>query len=201
MGQLSEGRMSDLAFYKFIEGLKKVTRFRPFERLHENVAGHCFSALMLAYDILGRYDLNLNKTRALELLLFHDIPEIGMQFDITAPESASSSEIKKRKSELEAEIVEKSSKMFNRPNIKTFYDEFEAKQTREALFANLIDKLDASIHILTNKCSDFACDEDFEFILHYTDKFIIHFPQLKDLDAKIKSEINDIYEDFKKRKC
>ena len=192
--------MKDLEFYKFIEGLKKVTRFRPFDRLHENVAGHCYSSLMLAYDIMSHYDLNLNKERVLELILFHDIPEIGMKFDITAPECASSNDIKAKKREFEFAKVEDASNKFNRPNIKERFKEFEDKTSKEALFANFIDKLDASIHILTNKCADFECEEDFEFILHYIDPYMVYFPELNELVCEIKSEITKIYENFKMEK-
>lgn len=191
--------MESLEFYKFIEGLKKVTRFRPFEGLHENVAGHCYSAIMLAYDIMSQYDLNLNKNHVFELLLFHDIPEIGMEYDITAPESANSKDTKAKKKEIETAKAEMASKKFNRPKLKEFYIEFEDKKSREALFANFIDKLDTSIHVLTNKCADFKCNDDYEFILHYIDKYAIHFPQLDKLVQSVKAELNSLYNEFKKR--
>ena len=192
--------MKDLDFYEFLEGIKKVTRFRPFNGLHENVAGHCFNAIMLAFDLMEKYDLNLDKQEVLRILMVHDLVEIGMDYDITAPESAGSKDIKEKKKQLELDAVKNISKNFGRKYIEENFIKFEGKETREALFANLVDKVETSIHILTNKCADFACDEDFEFILHYTDKYAQHFPELNDLILDIKNGLQEVYQEFKNKK-
>jgi len=191
---------TDLEYYKTLEKIKKVTRYQPFEELHESVAGHCFLAVMLAYDIMDKYDLKLNKNRVVELLLFHDLSEIGMKFDFPADVVAKSPDLKIKKHEMERTKVSKMGKDFQRCEIEEMFNEFENKETRESLFANLIDKMESAIYILTNECAGFKCNEDFEFILHYPDKFVKHFPELKDFADKVKEGLQEHYENFKNKK-
>lgn len=188
----------DLEYYKTLEGIKKVTRYKPHEGLHESVAGHCYMALMLAHDIMNKYDLGLNKDLVNELLLFHDLSEIGMKFDFAADETAKSKEMQCNKKQLETMKVNQFSEDYNRPEIRINFEKFEAKETREALFANLIDKLEAQIYILTNKCASFKKNEDYEFIIQYSDKYSQYFPQLNDLVGQVKAGLNALYDEFKK---
>ena len=187
----------ELEYYKTLEGIKKVTRYQPFEKLHENVAGHCYMAVMLANDLMCRYDLNLDKSLVFEMLLVHDLSELGMTFDFPADVVAKSNDLKTKKQQLEVAKVKKLSEDFDRPQIQNLFSMFEEKTTREALFANLVDKLEAALYILTNECAGFKCNDDFEFILHYPDKFVAHFPELKDVADEIKAGIEKHYKKFK----
>lgn len=45
-----------IEFYSYIEQLKCVTRYKSFKAMHENVAGHIFGTLFVAYDLMAKYD-------------------------------------------------------------------------------------------------------------------------------------------------
>lgn len=188
-----------LEYYKFLQGLKTVNRYKPFKGLQEKVAGHVYMTIMLANDIMDNYNLNLNKDLVLKLLMYHDLAEIGMSYDFPADVTSRSEDSKKQKKALEIAKIDNMSKQFKRPQIKTLFDNFDNLQTREALFANLVDKLEASIHILTNKCAGFKCNDDYEFILHYAERYISHFPELKPLLNTMVKELNKFYTNFKKK--
>lgn len=186
----------NLTYYKHLQGIKKVTRFKMEKPLQEPTASHVFLTIALANDIIDHYNLNLNKARVIELLIYHDFAEIGMEYDFPAAQTSRSSEQKKIKKELETNNILNMSKKFSRPEIKANFDCFENPKTDEEIFANLIDKIETSVHIADEKCAGFVIPEDFEFILHYTDKYN-KFPQLENLIESIKFELNKCYEEFK----
>ncbi len=189
----------DLEFYKMLEGIKKVTRYQPFKELQENVAGHCYMTIVLAFDIMNKYNLKLNKEHVLEMLLYHDLPEIGMTFDFPADVVARTENMQAKKAELEQAKVENISETYSRKQIKKLFIEFETKKTREALFANLMDKLEAAIHIATNKCSGFKCNEDYEFIINYFAVYAKHFPELNKLISAVRNNLQQLYDEFKNK--
>lgn len=190
-------REKDLEFYKIFEGLTSVTRFRPTKELHESVASHCFMAIALANDIIDTHQLDLDKNIVTKLLIYHDLPEVGMEFDFPAPEIANSKDLKSHKKQLEMDKVKTLSNTYSRTEIQLYFKEFEDMLTKESHFANLIDKLETSIYILSKKCAGFKCDEDFEFIIKYTDPYSKYFPQLLPLINEIKQQLNELYVQFK----
>ena len=178
-----------IEFYSYIEQLKCVTRYKSFKAMHENVAGHIFGTLFVAYDLMAKYDLKLNKSHVLELLLFHDLAEAGMKFDIEAPNSAGNANIKQLKHIEEVNKISAISEKFKKPYIIKFFNEFEEKQTREALFANLVDKIEAQNHMIQNKCKDLQVLEYYNFIINFADKYVLHFPELNGVVEQLKQKL------------
>ncbi len=178
-----------IEFFEFVEELKCVKRFKSFEPMHESVAGHIFGAMFIAHDLMDRFDLGLDKTHVLELLLFHDLAEAGMKFDIEAPKSAENEDVKKQKHLAEMAKIEEISKKYKKPFLFELFKEFEEKKTKESLFANLVDKIDAQNHMIQNKCAGLATEADFDFIIHFSDKFIVHFPQLEMVEKEIQKRL------------
>ena len=189
-----------IEFFEFVEELKCVKRFKSFEPMHESVAGHIFGAMFIAHDLMDRFDLGLDKTHVLELLLFHDLAEAGMKFDIEAPKSAENEDVKKQKHLAEMAKIEEISKKYKKPFLFELFKEFEEKKTKESLFANLVDKIDAQNHMLQNKCAGLATEADFDFIIHFSDKFIVHFPQLEMVEKEIQKRLKKYKNEFLKRK-
>lgn len=189
---------NDLEYYKFVEGLKKVTRYKPFPSLHESVASHVYMTLLLACDIMSKYQLDLDRELVFNMLLIHDLPENGMDFDFPAPE-IEKGDLKSKKRLLEEQKVKMASVKFARPHIKELFENFENDESREALFANFIDKFESAINILTNECQAFTCNEDFEFIIARAQCNLEHFPELTGLVRSVQEEINKHYEVFKKK--
>ena len=189
-----------IEFFEFVEELKCVKRFKSFEPMHESVAGHIFGAMFIAHDLMDRFDLGLYKTHVLELLLFHDLAEAGMKFDIEAPKSAENEDVKKQKHLAEMAKIEEISKKYKKPFLFELFKEFEEKKTKESLFANLVDKIDAQNHMIQNKCAGLATEADFDFIIHFSDKFIVHFPQLEMVEKEIQKRLKKYKNEFLKRK-
>ena len=189
-----------IEFFEFVEELKCVKRFKSFEPMHESVAGHIFGAMFIAHDLMDRFDLGLDKTHVLELLLFHDLAEAGMKFDIEAPKSAENEDVKKQKHLAEMAKIEEISKKYKKPFLFELFKEFEEKKTKESLFANLVDKIDAQNHMIQNKCAGLATEADFDFIIHFSDKFIVHFPQLEMVQKEIQKRLKKYKNEFLKRK-
>ncbi len=189
-----------IEFFEFVEELKCVKRFKSFEPMHESVAGHIFGAMFIAHDLMDRFDLGLDKTHVLELLLFHDLAEAGMKFDIEAPKSAENEDVKKQKHLAEMAKIEEISKKYKKPFLFELFKEFEEKKTKESLFANLVDKIDAQNHMIQNKCAGLATEADFDFIIHFSDKFIVHFPQLEMVEKEIQKRLKKYKNEFLKRK-
>lgn len=189
---------NNLDYYKHLQGIKKVTRYKMEKPLQESTASHIYMTIALANDLIDKYNLNLNKARVIELLIYHDFAEIGMTYDFPAAQTSRSPEQKKKKKELELNNIVNMSTKFTRPEIKNNFDCFENPTTQEEIFANLVDKLETSIHIVSEKCAGFTIPEDFEFIIHYTDKYN-KFPELQNLIDNIKEELTACYEDFKKQ--
>ena len=189
-----------IEFFEFVEELKCVKRFKSFEPMHESVAGHIFGAMFIAHDLMDRFDLGLDKTHVLELLLFHDLAEAGMKFDIEAPKSAENEDVKKQKHLAEMAKIEEISKKYKKPFLFELFKEFEEKKTKESLFANLVDKIDAQNHMIQNKCAGLATEADFDFIINFSDKFIVHFPQLEMVEKEIQKRLKKYKNEFLKRK-
>ncbi len=189
---------NNIEYYKLLQGLKKVVRYKPHSGLHESVAGHCFSAVSLASDLIKTYNLNLNSARVIDLLLVHDLAEVGMDFDFPAPLVAESEKLSNKKNKLENSKMLAISKKFSREHIYNFFAEFDDMKTNESVFANLIDKLESMLYVLTNNCADFTTNEQFEFIINYANNFINCFPELDGLIAEIKEQLTKIYNQFKK---
>ena len=189
-----------IEFFEFVEELKCVKRFKSFEPMHESVAGHIFGAMFIAHDLMDRFDLGLDKTHVLELLLFHDLAEAGLKFDIEAPKSAENEDVKKQKHLAEMAKIEEISKKYKKPFLFELFREFEEKKTKESLFANLVDKIDAQNHMIQNKCAGLATEADFDFIIHFSDKFIVHFPQLEMVEKEIQKRLKKYKNEFLKRK-
>ena len=189
-----------IEFFEFVEELKCVKRFKSFEPMHESVAGHIFGAMFIAHDLMDRFDLGLDKTHVLELLLFHDLAEAGMKFDIEAPKSAENEDVKKQKHLAEMAKIEEISKKYKKPFLFELFNVFEEKKTKESLFANLVDKIDAQNHMIQNKCAGLATEADFDFIIHFSDKFIVHFPQLEMVEKEIQKRLKKYKNEFLKRK-
>ena len=123
-----------------------------------------------------------------------------MKFDIEAPKSAENEDVKKQKHLAEMAKIEEISKKYKKPFLFELFKEFEEKKTKESLFANLVDKIDAQNHMIQNKCAGLATEADFDFIIHFSDKFIVHFPQLEMVEKEIQKRLKKYKNEFLKRK-
>ena len=122
------------------------------ERL-ESVAEHISSTQALAWALYSEFELDLDIFRVIAMLSIHEEGESKIG-DITRYDSISSEEKAKREREAVVSIF---GKLKKGDCLISLFDEFEAKETPEAKFAFLCDKLDcdlqAKLYSTEERCS------------------------------------------------
>lgn len=104
----------------------------------ESVAEHIYGTLMLAQVIMDQYDLKLDRAKVYEILMNHEIEEILM------PDYSIRAKITRREKIAQGKkSVNQATRMLNRQKeIENLLDEFNARETPEAKFCYLIDKME-----------------------------------------------------------
>lgn len=146
-----------LSFYKTLSILKEKERtgWQKWNVIgrRESVNDHTTSCQHLALALYSEYDINVNIEHVILLLSVHEIGE-SIVGDITRYDGVSASS----KAEREKKAVDYICQPLNKGNmLVSLFDEFEAKETPEAKFAFLCDKLDcdlqAWLYSKANRCS------------------------------------------------
>ena len=106
----------------------------------ESVAEHIYGTQMLAIAMYSEYKYDIDIKKVILMLSLHELEEIEIgdliPFEITT----------KDKKKIGKKAVEHIVKNLNiKEDIKSIIDEFDARTTKEALFAHHIDKLEADI--------------------------------------------------------
>ena len=109
------------------------------ERL-ESVAEHIYGVQMLALAMKSEYQYDIDIEKVILMLAIHELGEtvIGdlTQFDIE----------KEEKEKIEAQAVEKVlGNLIDKEELNNLFNEFDAKETKEAKFAYLCDKLECDL--------------------------------------------------------
>ena len=104
----------------------------------ESVAEHIYGTLMLAQVIMDQYDLKLDRAKVYEILMNHEIEEI-----LTPDYSIRAKITRREKIAQGKKSVNQATRMLNRQKeIENLLDEFNARETPEAKFCYLIDKME-----------------------------------------------------------
>ena len=131
-------------FYEEITKLKEVLRsgwsLRGVDKEGrvESDAEHTFSMCLLAMEIIKRRNLKLDEAKVYKLILCHELGEIDVG-DITPFDNVSKDEKKIK----EMACIERIATISNMPEIKDLAQEYVDRQTEEAKFVKIIDKLDS----------------------------------------------------------
>ena len=134
-----------LKFYVLCNKLKDVVRtgWKVWEVEKERVesgAEHIYGVQMLAIAMYKEFNYDLDLEKVLYMLAVHELEEIVIgdltRFDI------SSSEKRKRGKKAVSEIL---SNLVNSSDIENLIEEFECRETKEALFAYHCDKMECDI--------------------------------------------------------
>ena len=137
---------SVMNFYAITHKLKNLLRSGPInwkfdaERF-ESVAEHIYGTQMLSFALNSQFNLGLNIEKVCFMLAFHELGEtiIG---DISMVEINSH----KDKHKMELLAIENLVKGLNEKNkIISLFKEFEARETKEAKFAYMVDKLECEL--------------------------------------------------------
>ena len=128
---------NDLEGLDVVYQLKSVYRFGQVGDRQESAAEHSWSCLLVADLFLDKISKPLNRLRVYELLMYHDLVEVIAGDTPLGPEFEHID-----KETLEANASKELRKQLPHPLDKRFVDlheEFIAQETREAVFAKLVD--------------------------------------------------------------
>ena len=130
-------------FYDELYKMKTLTRkgweyFNKDKEVRiESDAEHTFSMALLALEIIHKENLQLDELKVLKMVLYHDMCEIDTG-DHTPLEEGYSN-----KYENEEKAMARLSSSYNMPEMLNIWKEFEARQTPEAKFVKVLDRLDS----------------------------------------------------------
>ncbi len=166
--------MEDINKFMVFNRLKSVYRAGSVDDRKESAAEHSWSSLVLADFFLSQTDMDINRLKVYELLMYHDVIEIETGDNPLSPvnEQTISAETEKKalavlKTKLPPQLGTKFADLFQ---------EFSEQKTVEARFARAIDALDAEIHEL-----DYKQDWDSwtkEFLVKHKSHLFRDFPEL-----------------------
>ena len=109
----------------------------------ESVAEHVYDTCILAIAIDSEYNLELDLKRVLEMLIIHELEEIVIG-DITPFDNVTEQE----KLEIgKKAVLDILSSLTKKEEYISLTNEFNARETKEAKFAHLCDKLDFDIQM------------------------------------------------------
>ena len=180
-----------IKFLSEIENLKSTLRHNWTKTgRQESSAEHSWRAAMFLMIFNDLYSLDIDIYKALKMILIHDIPEL-IDGDVPG--------FRKKLSDTEKE-VENAKKIFDKlpsPLRKEYFElfmEFEDKKTKEAKFAQAIDKIESQLQHLDSGSKYWANEERGEHMLNYPNKALREFENknMNKIWQKIKKEITKI---------
>ncbi len=185
-----------IEFINIAEGLKRELRHSWLsDGRRESVAEHTWSMSLLAFLLFDEIDIELDQLRVLKMIIIHDMAEIYAgdipSFNTVTEESKRQKEIDERKA-LEKLLSKLSSKKLKK-EIEDLWEEFEAKETPEAKFAQACDKADAIIqhnnaHIDSFEQGDYDLNPYYKDQLFNFSKIIRALKDQLDIDTMEKIE-------------
>jgi putative hydrolases of HD superfamily len=174
--------MQDIQQLRKLYDLKHVYRILAVDDRFESVAEHSWSAMLLANYFFSIMNIEIDKLKVYELLIYHDLAELETG-DIPPIE------IERRKNKKEMEEFAMANISSHMPDkmaqqYRNLFDEYERKETLEARFANAIDKLDADLHCAYNTKQNFEWWTE-EIIRNIKQKHYQEFPEINEMFEKI----------------
>ncbi len=170
---------SILRFYLLTNTLKRKIRqgtlyWNVDTKRKDSIAEHVYGTCMLAIAIKSEYNIKMNLERVLHMLLVHELEEIYIG-DITPFDGYTAKQLK----EMGKKAVEK---VLAPLKDKKYYidllDEFNARETKDACFAYMCDKLEFDLQMML-----------------YSDEGKVDFDNMKDSPVMNSSEVQKIIAD------
>ncbi len=167
--------MENIQKLRIINQLKTIYRFNSVQDRKESSAEHSWSCLILADFFISKYNLNIDRLKVYELLMYHDLVEIESGDSPLHPEIKRADKSEKEKKAMD--LLHKNLPAPINEKFLNFFTEFEEQKTKEAKFAKAIDALDAIIHELDYKQDWKGWTE--EYLISEKLKYFNDFPELK----------------------
>ncbi len=167
--------MQEIDKLREINKLKQVYRKNSVGNRKESSAEHSWSCLIIADYFISRFGLSLDRLKAYELLIYHDLIEA-----ITGDIPLYPGEKRLNKKANEKKAIEQLQEKLPYPistKFQKLFKEFEEQKTPESRFAKAVDAIDAVIHELDYKEDWQEWTE--EFFVDSKLKFFEGLPELK----------------------
>jgi putative hydrolase of HD superfamily len=146
--------MQTILQIKKLYELKHVLRDNHVRNRIESVAEHSRSALILADYFLSTLQLDVDRLRVYELLMYHDVVEIETG-DIPVGD-LEARKYKKEKELLAMKKIKEDIPEILREKFAQIFYELEEKKTLESRFVHAIDKLDADLQAMEHPADEFG---------------------------------------------
>ena len=132
---------------KIIDGLRKVERLKTVERQtligsrHESTSEHSFHAALIADMLAEVYPAGVDAQRVKDLVLYHDLVEVH-----AGDVALNDSDARETKEAAEHDAFKQLlTEIPNGERYKELYEEYEARETTEAVIAKKIDRLEVLV--------------------------------------------------------
>lgn len=166
---------NDLAGLDIVYQLKSVYRFGQVGSRQESSAEHSWSCLLVADLLLERVEESLDRLRVYELLMYHDLVEVYTGDTPMAPSTEHLDQDEEDRRATKALAADLPAPLGER--FRALHEEFVAQETREAVFAKLVDGFEADTFTRRSEL-DWS-----EWTKEYHDskrlKYFESFPELK----------------------
>ena len=175
--------MEDLHKYRYVNKLKSVYRVSSNGDRKETDAEHTWGCLMLADYLLSRLNLDIDRLKVYEMLMYHDMVEIVAGDTPLDPDNPIS-----REEQVEKEMIAIHTVADNLPQVMAdklipLFTEFEEQKTAEARFAKAVDQLEALIQEMDYKEDWKGWNE--EFLRSKKEHYFKDFPEIKSMFNEI----------------
>ena len=181
-----------LTFYNEINALKKTIRYSYYNNAcRESTAEHSWRVALIAMDLHQQLSLDVDLLQSIKIALAHDIPEYNLQNDIDASLVAIGKVSKEYKKDLEEKTMRDLDEKYNIKEIHNLWKEYRKKNTRESKFINLVDKLEATLHIIDR--NDDVKNQ--EFMVKYPDNSSKDFPDLILVVNELKQKVKEFFKE------
>ena len=185
-----------LEFFKLAERLKTELRHSWTSDIsrQESVAEHTWMMLMMALILMDKVGVNLDKLKALKMIIIHDLVEV-LAGDVPSHELSKRQDAKQ---DNERQALQKMTAMLDEQisgEILRLWEEFEAKETPEAKFALALDKFDC---LFQHNVTDIKTWDEGDFRYTFIDEQDTPF-DFDNFMRKLKDKLDDwTYQKIKK---
>ncbi|VVB74267.1 5'-deoxynucleotidase YfbR [Candidatus Tiddalikarchaeum anstoanum] len=191
-----------ISFYNIVEKLKTTMRYDNQEGIADSVADHSFRLGVMAYLVAEHYNLDIDKTKAVDLALIHDMGEY-LHGDVDQRKIREGVVSKDDKEKLEEEGLNELKKALPRTMrnyLSNLWEEYNSLSTPESKYIKALDKLESMLRI-SNKgykvfMPSFTGENDGAQakLINYADNAVRSYPPLACLNSIVKNRIKSEFD-------
>ena len=178
----------------------KTIRYGPMEPFfHQTVEEHVVAMLGLVDAMLSETGLQFEASKLRAMIIVHDLPEFGMEKDITAWELERNQGLQESKEIAERAVMER----FARGQgqwVLDIYNEYELGETEMAKFVRFLDKYESNVYLLGRfELRETQLGQTGEHIFYNTRRLVkaaVDFPVMRGVALRRMGEIKPLFEKY-----